>query len=125
VSEPDFDLVAAELRADVVDLGAYVEALAAKLEGALPGLTEVERERRLRGPKRVRRIRVRLGERRYDLDRDGERVDTRCAHVVREVTVRNEDVPLEDWLDRLARDLVDHASSSERGREALGRLLRR
>ena len=66
MASSDFDLVAAELRADQADLGAYVEALAAKLEGALPAHTVVERERtRLRGPKRVRRIETSLHDRRY------------------------------------------------------------
>ena len=123
MSSPDFDLVAAELRADATDLAAYVEALAEKLQGALPGRTEVERERKLRGPKRVRRIEVSLDDRRFSLERDGDRIDTRCAHVVRDVALKNEELELEEWLDRLAQDLVAHASSSERGREALERLL--
>ena len=39
----DLDLLAASLRADAGDLDAFVEALAAKLEAALPGQVEVER----------------------------------------------------------------------------------
>ncbi len=124
VSNFDFDLVAAELRADLTDLDAYVEALATKLEGALPQQTTVERGRRsFRGPKRVERIETLLGDSKYILE-CGDRVTTRCAHVVRNVVLKNDDVPLEEWLDRLARDLVVHAEGTEHGREALERLLK-
>ena len=39
----DLDLLAASLRADAGDVDAFVEALAVKLEAALPGQVEVER----------------------------------------------------------------------------------
>ena len=124
MSDFDFDLVAAELRADRTDLDAYVEALAAKLEGALPQQTTVERGRTsFRGPKRVDRIETLLGDCKYILDR-GDMVTTRCAHVVRNVVLKNDEVPLEEWLDRLARDLVAHAEATDHGREALERLLK-
>ena len=41
----DIDLIAASLRADASDLGAFVEALATKLEEAVPGSVVVERRR--------------------------------------------------------------------------------
>jgi hypothetical protein len=126
MTSSEFDLVAAELRADQADLGAYVEALAVKLEGALPAQTVVERERSLlRGSKRVRRIETDLHDRRYILVRRDDRLETRCAHVVRDVVLKSEDLQLEEWLDRLAQDLVAHAEASERGRDALERLLTR
>ena len=43
MEDPGFELVAASLRADATDLAAFVEALAVKLEGALPGSVRVER----------------------------------------------------------------------------------
>ena len=55
----DIDLVTASLRADTSDLRAFVEALATKLEDAMPGAVTVERRREgMFGPKRVRRISV-------------------------------------------------------------------
>ncbi len=39
----DFELLAASLRADAGDAGAFLEALAAKLGGALPHRVRVER----------------------------------------------------------------------------------
>jgi hypothetical protein len=126
VGETDFDLVAAELRADAADLDAYVEALAVKLEDALPAETVVERGRQgLRGSKRVRRIETTVHDRRYTLARSGGRLDARCAHVVRDVVLKNEELELEAWVARLAQDLVAQAAESARGRDALERLLTR
>ena len=45
----DLDLLAASLRADAGDLEAFVEALAVKLEAALPDQVEVERRGGLLG----------------------------------------------------------------------------
>jgi hypothetical protein len=126
VTHADFDLVAAELRADEADLDAYVEALAVKLEGVLPTHTVVERGRQgLRGSKRVRRIETTVLDRRYTLARAADRLDARCAHVVRDVVLKSEELELEAWVERLAQDLVAHAAESERGRDALERLLAR
>ena len=55
----DIDLLAASLRIDAGDIGAFVESLAVKLEEALPGRTKVKRARRgMFGPKLVRAITV-------------------------------------------------------------------
>jgi len=43
MEEGSFDMVAAGLRADAADLDAFVEALAVKLEGALPGRVAIAR----------------------------------------------------------------------------------
>ena len=44
MDDPGFDLVAASLRADTTDLNAFVQALAVKLEGALPDSVKARRE---------------------------------------------------------------------------------
>lgn len=125
VDEQSFDLIAARLRADAVDLAAFVEALAVKLEDALPGRVTVERrgaglfDRR----KRVREIAVALGERRYQLDcRDGA-VQTSCRNEVRGIAIRSDRLDLDDWIAALSRELADHARESEQGRLALERML--
>ena len=79
----DLDLLAASLRADAGDLDAFVEALAVKLEAALPDQVEVERRGgRLGGRKRVRRIEVTLGDQRYEAEADRGRVTCRRRSVV-------------------------------------------
>jgi hypothetical protein len=122
----DFDLVAASLRSDAGDMGAFVEALAVRLEQALPAQTQVKRrsKRFLSGEKVVRLIEVAAGESRYALeldDRGG--VEARRSAAVRGIVLKNEPLPLEEWIDALARDLTEQAQASEQGRLALERLL--
>src|SRR5438105_14651993 len=63
---PDFELVAASLRADSSDLDAFVPTLAAKLCEALPAQVDVQRRGLLgRGP--VRRVAVSVGDNIYEL----------------------------------------------------------
>jgi hypothetical protein len=125
MAEPaDLDLVAASLRADAADLDAFVEALAVRLEGALPGQVEVERKGGLLGGnKRVRRIAVSLGDQRYEADVDRGRVTCRRRSVVRGIALKTQELDLDAWIDALSRDLVEEGERSERGRQALSRLL--
>jgi hypothetical protein len=120
----DLDLVAASLRADATDLDAFVEALAVKLEGALPGQVDVERKGGLLGAnKRVRRIEVALGDQRYELEFERGRVTCRRRSVVRGIALKTQELDLDAWIAALSQDLVEEAERSERGREALARLL--
>jgi hypothetical protein len=120
----EFDLVAASLRADAADLDAFVEALAVRLEGALPGQVEVERKGGLLGAnKRVRRIEVTLGDQRFEAEVDRGRVTWRRRSVVRGIALKTQELDLDAWIDALSRDLVDESERSERGRQALARLL--
>jgi len=127
-SEPDFDLLAASLRADTTDLVAYVEALAVKLEGALPGRARVERGGGGifgRGEKQVRRIEVDLGDGRYLLDQRERRGAPQAARqkVVRGIALSTDPLGLDDWIDALARDLAAEASAGAQGRQAIERLI--
>lgn len=127
MDEPaDLDLVAASLRADAADLDAFVEALAVRLEGALPGQVAVERKGGLLGGnKRVRHIEVSLGDQRYEADVDRGRITCRRRSVVRGIALKTQELDLDAWIDALSRDLVDESERSERGRQALARLLER
>jgi hypothetical protein len=123
---PDFDLVAASLRSDAGDMHGFVEALAVRLEQALPAQTRVKRRSRrfLSGEKVVRLIEVAAGESLYALevgDRGG--VEARRSAAVRGIVLKNDPLPLDEWIDSLARDLTEQAQASEQGRLALERLL--
>ncbi|MDX6645591.1 MAG: hypothetical protein QOK40_1318 [Miltoncostaeaceae bacterium] len=119
-----FDLLAASLRADAGDLGAQVEALAVKLEGALPGQCQVERAGGLLARrKRVRRIVVDLGDERFQLDLDDGRIAPRRARIVRGIVLKTEELGLDGWIDALSAELAEQAQSSERARLAAQRLL--
>jgi hypothetical protein len=124
--EGSFDLVAASLRSDAADSRGLAEALAVRLESALPTQTRVKRrsKRFLSGEKVVRQIEVDAGENRYTLAVDDRgTLDARRSAAVRGIVLKNDPLPLDAWIDALARDLADQAATSEQGRLALERLL--
>jgi hypothetical protein len=126
MEDPGFDLVAASLRADTTDLVAFVEALAVKLEGALPGDVTVERKGGgllSRGTKRVQRISVGMDEGRYDLEWAGQQIQTSRCNEVRGIVIKSERLGLDEWIDALSRELTERAQQSERSRVAIQRLL--
>ena len=120
-----FDLDAAGLRVDSADVAAYLEALAHKLEIALPAQTTVRRraKRLLSREKVVEAIEVQLGDHRYALRIHGHRVEASRGKSVRNVTIRNEPLELDDWVRALAGDLRARAAESAEARAALDRLV--
>jgi hypothetical protein len=119
----EFDLVAAALRADASDLKVFVEALATKLEQSFPGRCRVQRSGLLgKGP--VRQISVELGDGRYELAHQDGSISTRRSSVVRGISLKTDEVGLDEWIDALAAQLTAEAERSERGRLAVERLLR-
>lgn len=124
MEEADFDLVAASLRADTVDMRAFASALAVKLEQALPGLVEVERKGGLFSKdKQVRSVSATFGEQCYRLDVDGGRVQARRQRSVRGIVLHTDTLGLDEWIDGLSRELTSAASTSEQSRAALARML--
>lgn len=123
--ESGFELLAASLRASSSDLDTFVEVLADKLERALPGRVAVERRavRRFSKEKHVARIELALGDNRYIAVAQGGTIDTRCARAVRGVVLKTEALPLDAWLESLARELASEADASEQSRLALEQLL--
>ena len=120
----DIDLVTASLRADMSDLRAFVEALAAKLEDAMPGAVTVERRRDgMFGPKQVRRIALEASGQRLELRADGASIQTRCARLSAGIVLKSEEVPTDEWLRALGEALADQARTSQTTRQALERLL--
>jgi hypothetical protein len=113
----DIDLLAASLRIDTSDLGAFVEALAVKLENVLPGRVRVERRREgLFGPKLVHRIALDAGDRRLELLTAGGSIDTRCSRL-------SGGIDTDAWLAALVQALAVQARRSDSTRRALERLL--
>jgi hypothetical protein len=123
--DPDLDieLVTASLRADSSDLGAFVEALAVKLEEALPNGVRVERKGGLFGAKKVRQIAVDAGDTRLRLDRDGANVQTSRARLSGGIVLKTERIDTDEWLQELGRTLAEQARRSAVTREALDRML--
>jgi hypothetical protein len=120
----DLDLLAASLRADLSDLGTFVESLAVKLEEAVPGRVRVERRRSgLLGGKRVRSIALDAGERRLELELAGGALRTRASRLSGGIVLKREPVDPDAWLSQLGEVLAEEARRSEATRRALERLL--
>lgn len=120
----DLDLLAASLRADTSDLGAFVEGLAAKLEAAVPGRVRVDRWReRMFGPKRVGKIALDAGDRRLELTYKGGALEARAARTSGGIVIKNETIDVDAWVAALGEALAAEARRSETTRRALERLL--
>jgi hypothetical protein len=123
-AELDVDVLAASLRADSADVEQYVEVLADKLTGALPGKVEVKRRRAgLMGPKRVHRVIVSLSDCRPEVAVENGAVEAVWTKVSGGIALKHERCDLDDWLRRLSEALAAEAQRSERTRAALRQLL--
>jgi hypothetical protein len=119
------DLLAASLRADAADTGAFVEGLAAKLEDVLPGRVSVKRARNgLFGPKLVKEIAVDAGGERLELARGaGDAVEWRRARQSGGIVLKREALDSDAWLTALSSAMSAEAQRSVQTRQALERLL--
>ena len=123
-SSTDLDLVAAALRADLSDIAAFVEGLAARLELALPGVVNVRRAKSgFRGPKLVSEIVVQAGDERLQLQRDGGQISTTRARISGGIVIKNEALDIDAWLAALAAAVAEQAKRSERTRIVLQQLV--
>src|SRR5690349_11579134 len=103
----DLDMLAASLRADSGDVRSFVEALAVKLEEAVPGAVRVERRREgMFGPKRVQRIMLDAGDQRLELLASGANVQTRCARLSGGIVLKSDTVDIDVWLAQLGEALA-------------------
>jgi hypothetical protein len=126
MEELGFDLLTASLRADASDLRSFAEALAVKLEDAIPDHTRVERraDRLFSRTRRVRRITVSVDDAAYVLEVDGGALAPIRETQVRGIVLKREELALDAWIDGLAHALAALAALSERSRMALERMLR-
>ena len=124
-SSTDLDLLAATLRADLSDVAAFVEGLAAKLEDMLPGLVRIDRNRQgFRGPKLVTKIALACSEtERLELQRAGRDVKTLKARMSGGIVLKTEALDIDSWLAALTQAIAAAADRNERTRQALERLL--
>ncbi|HEV3046742.1 MAG TPA: hypothetical protein VGY13_05215 [Solirubrobacteraceae bacterium] len=125
--EQDFELAAAGLRGDGTDLRISVEALASKLEQALPGCTRVKRAGGGllgRGRQHVRALAVELAGNRYELEMQGTLVQTSRQRQVGGIAIKSEQLAPEEWIAALTGDLQAESERSAAARAALEGLLR-
>jgi hypothetical protein len=120
----DIEMLTASLRADAGDLRSFVEALAVKLEEAVPGGVRVERRREgMFGPKLVRRISLDAGDQRLELIVSAGSVQTRCSRLSGGIVLKSQPLDTDSWLGVLGEALAVQAKRSETTRQALDRLL--
>jgi hypothetical protein len=120
-----FEILASSLRADLTDTKAFLGALAEKLGGALPTLCQVERKGGLFSKEKpVSRVSIELGEHRYAIEHAGHGgLRASRAKVVRGISLKTDELPVDTWIDELSRDLSTHAARNSQARMALERLL--
>jgi hypothetical protein len=123
---PSLAQVASVLEVSGSSLERSLPGLVAALEGALPGAVHVEREGGgllRRGPARIRSVTATIGDFRFVLARQGDRLATSVEHEVRGIVLRRDTLPPGEWLSRLGDQLRDMAARAESVSPALARLL--
>lgn len=124
--DDDFDLIAAGIRSDGSDLRISTEALAAKLEAALPGQTRVTRSGGGlfgRGRRSVRAIAVSVGDCRYELTVSPAGLEGERTREVGGIAIKHESLPAAEWVTSLTADLRERSQQSAAARTALEQLL--
>ena len=121
------DLAAAQTRADGDDTQAMLDALAVRLSGALPRMTTVKRRRvggLLSKRTEVERIEVQLSDERFEIVNAAGMV--RCARnrVVRGITLKRDEVAIEDWVRGLVEEVTRTATLGEQARMVLEGLVK-
>jgi len=114
-AQPDeFDLEAAVLRRSQVDLRAFMEALAVRLEGALPQQVSVERRRDglLSKTSHVAGIEVRTEKAIYTLTLLKGVLTATRAKVVRDVVISTSSVTAAVWLGEVRAEVSSLAQQS-------------
>jgi hypothetical protein len=119
------DVLADLLRGDEREVEVLVELLARKMLRLLPDRATVTRRRAwLVGDPRVLTVEVRLAERHFSIERDGQRWRAVVTRVARGVRLARDEVNLDEWATRLATDLLAEvrtvASMRRRLQGALG-----
>lgn len=119
------EMLAASMRASYTDVEAFMEALAAKFEGALPTHTKVRRQSSLFSREHsVKEIVIMLGDYHYRIarERQGPLLAQRL-HVVRGIALGSDDLTVERWIEEVAESLAQLAAQNALAYAALSRFL--
>ena len=121
MSQTEFDAGAAAVRRAQGDMRAFLEGLAVRLQGALPGQVAVERasDGLFSGRTHVARISVTLDQWVLDIALRHGHTQCRRAKSVRGVTLRTEEMALPAWLGALGAELRTLGEQSGAAHEAL------
>jgi hypothetical protein len=119
------EMFAASMRAGYSDVGAFLEALAAKFEGALPTHTRVSRHSSMFSREHpVKELVIMLGDYHYRIGRERQGpLAAQRSHVVRGIALGTEQLPVEQWIEEVAESLAQLAAQSSVDYAALSRFL--
>ncbi len=117
--------VAAELAKQyAADQRALLENLASMLESAFPAETSVFRKGGLFAKKSISKIKVQIGEFRYNLADTGRGpLQASRTKIVRGIALKTEELPVEDWLTILGDEMEAHTQHHAQAREALSKFV--
>ena len=115
-----FEVIAATLRLGMENTSSYLAALARNLERALPGQVDVSEQGII--SRKVTAVCANLRDRSYRIDAVGAQLRCTIGSVVRGITLRTDEVDLDDWTAQLSKDLVVMAERSLAARVALEQL---
>jgi len=120
-----FDLSAAEWRRGATDERALAEALAVRLEQALPGKTIVKRSHSIFSKQTpLRRIAVNFDEEQFQLTHDKRNgIRTTKASMGRGIILKTTPLEFEEWLAELSTAIQLFAEAHEETRASLQRFL--
>lgn len=119
------EMFSASMRANYTDVGAFLEALAVKFEGALPMRTRVSRQSNLFSREHpVKEIVLMLDVYHYSIgrERQGPLVAQRTK-MVRGIALSSGQVPVEQWIEEVAESLARLAEQDAQANAALSRFL--
>jgi hypothetical protein len=125
-SVPSLAQVAGVVESSGSSLDRALPGLVAALEAALPGAVRVERDGGgllRRSPQRIRSVTAGIGDYRFVLTRQGERMVPTVVHEVRGIVLRTDTLPPGEWLVQLGDQLRELAARAESVSPALARLL--
>jgi hypothetical protein len=121
-----FDAVASYLSLEAGEASDLLESLAMKLEAALPQHTDIRRTGGLFSRKKsVQEITVDFDDATWHLartQRGGFAASVRKK--VRGVVLKTDEIPVSQWIDGLAQELVRNAEQNAETRDALQRMVR-
>ena len=117
----NIDLQAAWIRRSSADIQAFVEGLAVRLEGDLPGQVDVVRKRDglFAKTSHVQSITVRTEEFHYLLDKQSSGVRTQRARVVGGVILKRDELSLAEWMQSLLAALFSQSGELQRASQSL------
>ena len=119
------ELLAASLRFNASDISNSMLALATLLQSIAPQTCQVKKKKRgLRSKETsIEEISIQLGEYRFLMSVGPRSLAVDSPKIVRDIVIKTEDLPVDQWISSLAEMLALESQRSESARIAISKLL--